>query len=287
MEVFFTYVWGGNTDQGTPLTFTNKASRTIAIRNAPEGSLVFGIVSQNPVDPEVRIPEAIRGRVVSAWQISHAEANTADYGIEARNAWDELPEGGYRWPFALQPIRTWRLNDPPLFKELQGYSNETHTQQAVTSVESVNDELAQSLLDVLEANGVEIPVMEPRYRTVAQRVQVLRQRHPFAGSAYSVSPDTESTNYVYVATLGPKSNVLKIGHSTDPEARVDQFNKYRLAEEKQWILEVRQPIGTIEAAIEVETRLGELFSNYRTQAHNQEIFVGLDATTVLTRLANL
>ncbi len=81
--------------------------------------------------------------------------------------------------------------------------------------------------------------------------------------------------------------MLKIGHSTDPLTRVHHFNKYRLAKEKQWVLEVRQPIGTIEAAIEIDARLGDLFSDYRTQAHNQGFFVGLDFTTVLTKLAAL
>ena len=43
----------------------------------------------------------------------------------------------------------------------------------------------------------------------------------------------------------------------------------------------------IEAAIEIEAKLGELFSEYRTQSHNQEIFVGVDATRILTKLATL
>ena len=52
------------------------------------------------------------------------------------------------------------------------------------------------------------------------------------------------------------------------------FNAFRLSDEQQWLLHSDQPIGTVEQAVEIEARLGE-------------IFLGIDPINVLTTLATL
>lgn len=284
-DVFYTYVWGCDDRRGGPLTFTSKQNRTVAIRSTQEGDLVFGVVSRNPGDPAVQIPDESKGRVVSVWQISHGTADTAEFGIEARNAWDKLEDGGYRWPYALQPIRTWIIRDAPEFRELPEYTPSTHTQRAVTTVQKVGEGLAATLKELLATNGEELKVMTPRYKAMAGRVQQLRQRHPFALNGYTVQPNNEATNSIYIATLGKGGRVLKIGHTQDAEKRVSEFNKFRLSSEPQWILHTDQPIGSVQDTIEVERYLGKEFSKYRTETNNNEIFIDLDPMTVLAKLA--
>ena len=97
--VFYTYVWGSHGRQGSPLTFTSKQNRTVAIRSTQEGDLVFGVVSRNPGDPKVQIPDKLKGRVINVWQISHSTADTAEFGISATNSWDKLEDGSYRWHY--------------------------------------------------------------------------------------------------------------------------------------------------------------------------------------------
>lgn len=283
--VFYTYVWGSHGERRSPLTFTSKQNRTSAIRSTQEGDLVFGIVSRSPGDPDVQIPDALKGRVINVWQISHSTADTAEFGIEASNIWDRLEDGSYRWPFALQPIRTWIIRDAPEFRELPGYTPATHTQRAITTVQEVGDELAATLKDLVQTNGDELEVMTPRYHTMARRVQQLRQKHPFALNGYTVEPSAEATNSIYIATLGKGGRVLKIGHAQDARQRVAEFNKYRLSSETQWALHTDQPIGSVQHAIEIEKYLGEMFANFRTEANNNEVYVGLDAIDVAMKLA--
>ena len=90
-----------------------------------------------------------------------------------------------------------------------------------------------------------------------------------------------------MATLAKGSKTLKIGHSTDPEERVSSFNKYRLSSEPQWQLEVSQPFGPVQNAVRAEATLGELFAAHRTDANNNEVYLGLGATDVLARLATM
>ncbi len=283
--VFFTYVWGSHGERGSPLTFTSKQNRTAAIRSTQEGDLVFGVVSRSPGDPDVQIPDAIKGRVINVWQISHSTADTAEFGIKARNTWDKLEDGSYRWPFALQPIRTWIIRDAPEFRELSGYTAATHTQRAITTVQEVGEELAATLKDLIVTNGEELEVMTPRFQTMASRVQQLRQKHPFALNGYSVEPNADAMNSIYIATLGKGGRVLKIGHAQDARQRVAEFNKYRLSTETQWVLNTDQPIGSVQDAIEVEKFLGETFAKFRTEPNNNEVYVGLDAFDVATKLA--
>ncbi|KUF12291.1 hypothetical protein AVJ23_00710 [Pseudoponticoccus marisrubri] len=283
--IFFTYVWGSHGERGSPLTFTSKQNRTAAIRSTQEGDLVFGVVSRSPGDPDVQIPDAIKGRVINVWQISHSTADTAEFGIEARNVWDKLEDGSYRWPFALQPIRTWIIRDAPEFRELSGYTPATHTQRAITTVQEVGEELATTLKDLIVTNGKELEVMTPRYQTMASRVEQLRQKHPFALNGYTVQPNTQATNSIYIATLGKGGRSLKIGHAQDAAQRVSEFNKYRLSSEPQWTLHTNQLIGSVQDAIEVEKYLGEMFAKFRTEPNNNEVYLGLDAIDVATKLA--
>lgn len=284
-RVFYTYVWGTHGERGSPLTFTNKQNRTIAIRSTQEGDLVFGVVSRNPGSPDVQIPDGLKGRVVNVWQISHSTADTADFGIEASNAWDKLADGSYRWPYALQPIRTWVIQNAPEFRELPGYTPSTHTQRAITTVQEVGDELAATLKDLLSTNGEELAIMTPRYQTMAIRVQQLQQKHPFALNSYSIHPDAGATNSIYIATLGKGGRTLKIGHAQDAKQRVSEFNRFRLSNELQWILHTDQQIGSVQDAIEVEKYLGETFAKHRTEPNNNEVYVGLDPISVLAKLA--
>ena len=283
--VFFTYVWGSHGELGSPLTFTSKQNRTVALRSTQEGDFVFGVVSRSPGDPDVQIPEELKGRVINVWQISHSTADTAEFGIEARNAWDKLEDGSYRWPFALQPIRTWIIRNAPEFRELPGYTPATHTQRAITTVQEVGDELAATLKDLIATNGEELEVMTPRYQTMASRVQQLRQKHPFALNGYTVQPNAGATNSIYIATLGKGGRTLKIGHAQDASQRVAEFNKYRLSSEPQWTLHTDQPIGSVQDAIEVEKYLGQAFAAYRTEPNNNEVYIGLNAIDVATKLA--
>lgn len=283
--VFYTYVWGTHGERGSPLTFTSKQNRTAAIRSTQEGDLVFGVVSRSPGDPTVQIPDAIKGRVINVWQISHSAADTAEFGIEATNAWDKLEDGSYRWPFALQPIRTWIIRDAPEFRELAGYTPGTHTQRAITTVQKVGEILAATLKDLLKTSGEELDVMTPRYLTMANRVQQLRQKHPFALNGYTVQPNADAINRIYIATLGKGGRILKIGHSQDAAQRVAELNKYRLSSEPQWTLHTDQPIGSVTDAIEIEQYLGDVFARYRTEPNNNEVYVGLNAIDVAIKLA--
>jgi hypothetical protein len=241
---------------------------------------------QSPQDHSVIIPEEIKGRVVTAWQISHRTANSSDYGISAQSSWDRLPGGGYRWPYALQPIRTWVFRNPPLFRELEGYADTTHTLRAVSSVDAVDEALSDSLRMALAAQGEEVDVL-PDNAAITGAVLSLRQKHPFARKPFEVTPSADAIYRVYIATLGGGGRYLKIGHAQNAETRIEDFNKYRISNEAQWVLHTSQPIGTVEQAIEVEKRLGEMFARYRTERNNNEIYVGLSADNVLLAMASI
>lgn len=285
--VFFTYVWGSHGKRGGPLTFTSKQNRTVAVRSTQEGDFAFGVVSRNPGDPNVQIPDEWKGRVLNVWQISHSTADTSEFGIEAANTWDKLEDGSYRWPYALQPIRTWIIRDAPEFRELPGYGPSTHTQRAITTLQEVGGELAATLRDLLVTNGEELEVMTPRFQTMENRVRQLRQKHPFAINGYAVEPNAEAMNSIYVATLGKGGRVVKIGHAQDAMKRVTEFNKFRLSSEPQWVLHTDQAIGSVQDAIDVEKYLGEAFAKHRTEPNNNEVYVDLDPMEVLTKLATV
>lgn len=284
-EVFFTYVWGGFGQRGSPLTFAQKADRTSAMRKSSVGDFVFGVVSRSPSDPSVQISENRKGRVLNVWQISHDTADTADFGVSGENAWEVNKEGLYRWPHALQPIRTWILRNPPLFRDLSGYSNTTHTQAAITTLQKVDERLAETLMELVVSHGEELDVLTPRFQSMSGKLATLQQKHPFAKKGYSVPARDDTINSVYIGTLGHGSRDLKIGHSQDASARVKSFNAYRLSSEPQWILHTDQPIGTVEQAISAEAYLGRVFAAHRTDTNNSEIFRDLDPMDVLTKLA--
>lgn len=282
-SVFYTYVWAPNEQRGEPLTFGKEQCRKMAIRSTKEGDLVFGVVTRDP--ERVEIPDKLKGCVANAWQISHNIADTAEFDVQANDV--KLPDGRYRWPYALQPIRTWIIRDAPEFRDLSGYTPSTHTKRAITTVQKVDDELGAVLKDLLAANGEELEVMLPRYQTKAVRINQLRQRHPFAGKGYIVQPNSEATNSIYIAALGKGGRVLKIGHAQDAKKRVSEFNKFRLSTEPQWILHTNQPIGSKQDAMEVEKQLGELFAEYRTDQNNNEIYVDLDPMDVTSKLSTI
>lgn len=284
-RAFYTYVWGGHRGRGAPLTFTSKQNRTVARRSTNVGDFVFGVVSRNPGDPAVQIADELKGRITSAWQISHQTADTIDYGIEATYAWEALPGGEYRWPFALQPIRTWTIRDAPEFRELNGYTASTHTQRAITSLQMVSEELGDTLMALLGSSGEELEVMTPRYLAMAARLVGLRQKHPYAVNGYVVQPNPEASYCIYIATLGRGTRLLKVGHAQNASARVAEFNKYRLSTEPQWVLDTDQPIGSVTDAIDVERHIGEVFAKYRTEPNNNEVYVDLEPIVVASQIA--
>lgn len=288
MQLFFTYIYsnddsysyGDPANQTWPLTFSSKRSRTVARNLIKDGDLVFGVVSSNPGHGAV-VPEQFKGRVVCVWQMTRHNALLTDYKAD----WTDFD---LQWPYALQPIRVWEIKDAPLFRELDGYDQTTHTFRSVSSIEHVNETLAQSLLSVFRENANEVNLLPYKYPAMQQRNAILRQRHPVRTEGYSVPPaQQDELNYVYVATLGKGSKTLKIGHSTDPEARVESFNKYRLSSELQWRLAVKEPRGSAQQAVKAEAALGEIYAQYRTEANNNEIYVGISASDVLARLATM
>lgn len=288
MRVFFTYIYGrgetytfgGRANTGWPLTFSNAAARSMARNILSDGDLVFGVISSSPGHGAV-VSENQKGRLVSVWQVTRQNALLTDYDIA-------LSDYDLQWPYALQPIRTWEIADPPKFKSLDGYDADTHTLRSVSSVEFVNEVLAQSLLTIFREQGTEVALAKFKYNAMQQRNETLRQKHPVRIEGYTVPPtDRDAPNFIYVATLGKGSKTLKIGHSTDPEDRVSSFNKYRLSSEPQWQLEVRQPFGSVQNAVRAEAALGEIFEAHRTEANNNEVYLGLSATDVLARLATM
>jgi hypothetical protein len=46
-------------------------------------------------------------------------------------------------------------------------------------------------------------------------------------------------------------------------------------------------MGTVGNAVKAEAALGEEFAKFRTEANNNEIFVGVDAVDVLAKLATM
>lgn len=289
MNVFFTYVYtpggkdylyGSSGNMGRPLTFRNKGARSTARNMIAEGDLVFGVVSSTPGHGAI-VPDAYKGRVLSVWQVTRQNALLTDYKVEATD-WD------LQWPYALQPIRTWEIPDGPLFRELDGYDAATHTLRSVSSIETVNETLANSLLDVLREQAQEIEMSEFKFTTMQQHNERLRQLHPIRIEGYTVDPkDADELNYVYIATLGKGSSNLKIGHSAQPGERVESFNKYRLTSEPQWVVHTCQRIGNVQQAVKAEASLGQTFAQYRTEPNNGEVYVGLDAIEVLTKLATI
>lgn len=285
-DIFYTYVWGTDPMAGRPVIFTSKANRTLALRSSKEGDLVIGVASTNPGNPNVIIPEDIKGRVVVAWQISHISADTTSYGIGVANSWDLDEAGQYRWPYAMHAFRVWFIENAPRFKDLPGYTNQTHSQRAITSIQRVEGELSGSIRDLIHSNGKPLEIIMPSNMTLRARMKLLAQKHPFARNQYTVTPDPDALYFIYAAELGKCSNIFKIGHAQNGYARVQEFNKYRLRREAQWELRVNQPIGSVEEAIEVEKHLGTVFANCRTE-DNQEIFVGLKEGDVLSHLSKL
>lgn len=289
MNVFFTYIYtpggqyyeyGSSGNIGWPLTFSNKGGRTVARNLLAEGDIVFGVVSQTPGHGAV-VPEALKGRVLQAWQMTTQNALLTDYEVETTD-WD------LQWPFALQPIRTWEIPNAPLFRDLEGYDASTHTLQSVSSIERVNAELAANLLQILKDHAIEVEMAEFKFATMQQRNEQLRQRHPIRIAGYEVDPIQEGElNYVYIATLGKNSKIVKIGHATNPNERVESFNKYRLTSESQWVMHTRQPIGSVQKAVMAEATLGEAFAQFRTEKNNNEIYIGLNAIDVAIKLATI
>ena len=288
MNVFFTYiyseedgyVYGDPENEAWPLTFSHESARSIARNMIADGDLVFGVVSSNPGHGAV-VPEHFKGRVVRVWQVTRQAALLTDYDRD----WSDFD---LQWPYALRPIRTWEIADPPLFRELAGYDSATHTLRSVSSTERVNEALGQSLLSVFQDRANEVRLPPFKFPALQQRDEILRQRHPVRIEGYSVAPaDEGALNYVYVATLGKNGKTLKIGHATDPEERVRSFNDYRLSTEPQWILAVKEPRGPVHDAVRAEAALGEIFAAYRTERNNNEIYVGLSAFDVHVKLATM
>jgi len=118
------------------LAFPNKAVLARTLNSTKAGDVVFAVVSRQATDDEPI------GCVASAYQIS-------DIGIdveESRLGFEPRPEyrredGSYRWLFAVQPIRVWRLRDQPEFRGLKGYTKRTHNVAAISSVREVGEEL--------------------------------------------------------------------------------------------------------------------------------------------------
>lgn len=288
MKVFFTYIYsedegyiyGEPSNVAGPLTFSSESGRSTARSMLDEGDLVFGVVSSNPGHGAV-VPEHFKGRVVRVWQMTRQAALLTDY----ERAWSDFD---LQWPYALRPIRTWEIADPPLFRQLAGYDNTTHTLRSVSSTEGVNELLGQSLLAVFRDHAQEVKLPPFKYPALQQRDEILRQRHPVRIEGYSVArADEAALNYVYVATLGKNGKTLKIGHATNPEERVRSFNDFRLSTEPQWILAVKEPRGPVHDAVRAEAALGEIFAAYRTEPNNNEIYVGLSAFDVHVKLATM
>lgn len=286
-KIFFTYVWGGNPNRGSPIIFANKANRTMAINSSQIGDLVFAVVSKNPSDPKVQIAEDIKGTVINAWQITHMTATTDDFGIKPTHTWERDESGEYKWPFALQPLRAWVFDTRIKFNAIEGYGPATHTQKAISTIQEVTGPLAGNLRELITRHGREVKVLEPNTAALRGKLKSLTQKHPFAGSEYSVKPNLSAITSVYIATLGKGGRTIKIGHAQNSTERVENFNKYRLSSEKQWILHSSQEIGTVQEAIEVEKKLGTIFASNRTESHNLEIFTNLDADYVLMELGQI
>lgn len=174
-DVFYTYVYGTDPTGGRPLIFTERAHRTMARNTTKEGDLVIGVVSRNPADPKVIIPEHLKGRAIVAWQISHTMGDTAAYGISAANPWDVDETGSYRWPYALHAFRVWFIENAPLFRDLVGYTNKTHNQRAITTVQKVESDLADSIYELVRSQGRPLEVMLPNNITLSARMKQLAQ----------------------------------------------------------------------------------------------------------------
>ncbi|MCA0940172.1 hypothetical protein LCM28_09840 [Salipiger pacificus] len=289
-NIFYTYVWGSSKEQGGPLVFQNERSRSVALNRLQEGDLVFGICATNPKDPRVVILEDQKGRVLGCWQMSRETARSDDFGLRPVAAWEYGETGGFRWPFAVIALRNWRIDSPPLFRDLDGYVvtpeddiRRTHSQEATATIVQVNDTLAASLIQLRDRQGVEMEMLPHSLTIIEEKLQAARQRHPSRLSGYSVPPREDSQECcVYIAQLGAGKHVanLKVGHTTDHKQRLLELNKYRIASEKQWVLRYAQPYSSISKAVEIEAKLGEHFVANRTQPHNGELYSGVTADDV-------
>ncbi|WP_108836709.1 GIY-YIG nuclease family protein [Tateyamaria sp. Alg231-49] len=278
-RVFYTYIWGSaaGSSKGYPMTFTGKGPRTMAIHRSQPGDLVFGIVSNAPTSGAPIDPK-LAGRVACVWQITHATADTTDFGITSQSEWDVDEDGNYRWPYALRAMRIWGIETLPLFRELTGYTNKTHHMDAVTSIREVSD--PKLIASLMELQTIEVEPMQPQFSSMEGQVIKLLNKHR---NPYSVEPKNHDFWYVYVLTLG---DAVKIGYSHNPQSRRDAYNLGRLPDrgEKLWELKATQPYPSEQAAQAVEAELHRAFSACVTQ-HNQEVFVGVDAMDVMARIA--
>jgi predicted GIY-YIG superfamily endonuclease len=278
-KVFYTYIWGSaaGSSKGYPMTFTGKGARTMAKNRSQPGDLVFGIVSSNPTSGAPIDPN-LAGRVACVWQITHATADTSDFGITSRSEWDTDENGDYRWPYALRAMRIWGIESPPRFRDLVGYDNQTHHMDAVTTIREVGD--PNLIASLMELKTAEVEPMQPQFSSMEGQVIKLLNKHR---NPYSVEPQHHEFWYVYVLTLG---NVVKIGYSHNPQSRCDAHNLGRIPErgEKLWQLSVTQPYPSEQAAQAVEAELHRTFAANVTE-HNQEVFVGIEAIDVMTKIA--
>ena len=62
---------------------------------------------------------------------------------------------------------------------------------------------------------------------------------------------------------------------------------FGLSDEKQWHLHTAQPMGSVKTAVKAEASLGQSFESFRTEANNNEVYIGLDAMDVLAKLATM
>lgn len=281
-RIFFTYVWGAPGEPAWPLTFTTKASRTLARNALTEGDLVFTVCTKReptPVD--------LWGRVVGLFRVSDLEVNTQDYDLPRRLDRPEF-DGVTRFPFALHPLAVWEVTTTDnIFSELVGPLTPTHHLQAQSNLVELDAATAAPLM-ALSRREVEPawPKTEFGRGLVTWKNSKLAPKHQ--GAFTGVFSD-HAVWYVYTLVLrngSGKALAVKVGYSNDPEDRAAAHNGPLATEVTglRWGVDLRQPTSSEEGARMVEQAVLQKYHAQRL-ASNGEILKSVDPAAVAASIA--
>ncbi|VXC65253.1 GIY-YIG nuclease family protein [Sphingomonas sp. 8AM] len=281
-RVFFTYVWGPPGNPAWPLTFTNKATRSHALKALTEGDLIFTVCTRGEPTPFDH-----RGRVSGLYRVSDLEVNTQEYDIPRALDQPEF-DSVSRFPYALHPIAVWEINSPDnIFSALVGPLTPTHHLQAQSKIVELDAITAQPLLALARRElAVALPRTELGRGRVLQKNSKLAPKHQgtFIGTF-----GNHETWFVYTLVLrdsARKALAVKVGYANNPQERADAHNGPMAYEATglRWHIDLQQPTTSEDVARNVEQAVLTRYAGHRL-ASNGEILRGVDPASVATAVA--
>ncbi len=213
MTMYATKVWGFIPKNWPLVTFGREGTRNKlrGLWQPGDTMLLIGTMGQNT-------PESDRGRILGFYEFTSIPVLTRDVVSP-----DTLQEHGDKWPFALLAVKAWRLDQPPIFKEVLPALNARMPGMALASG---FDRLTPEEEAAVRSFGYtqEVVPMSQAAEEAASKTELLgwlksaqRGPVPAVGSNYEVTRDPQEAK-TYLLKLSSKP-IMKIGWAIDPTAR--------------------------------------------------------------------